>query len=285
VVSRNSVPLAEPVTAHYTDATVTAQTTYSYSVLATETGNIPGPSSQLRVTTPKSSQPDPGPTVPGNLAGSALSPSQINLSWTASSDPVTGIAGYNVLRDGTILNKGLVSSPSFGDSGLSAHTTYHYQVVAVSGGGKTAASPTISLTTLQGSSPGGGGGSSGSTGGSSPTPFTTIPLLQGTSSVGSGSDTGQSQSHNPTASGSTGSGSSPTSLTPTTTKKPDHLRTVAYVGSTTIVLLVIVSGAWVWLVRRGHAGFRSVPTDPDLVERVVVDGRDTKGKDGPKGIW
>ncbi|MDQ5922811.1 MAG: Beta helix protein, partial [Patescibacteria group bacterium] len=40
------------------------------------------------------------PTVPTNLAGTATSSSQINLSWTASTDAV-GVTGYKIYRNGT----------------------------------------------------------------------------------------------------------------------------------------------------------------------------------------
>src|SRR5262245_26245558 len=40
------------------------------------------------------------PTVPTNLTASAVSSSQINLSWSASTDNV-GVTGYRVYRSGT----------------------------------------------------------------------------------------------------------------------------------------------------------------------------------------
>ena len=38
------------------------------------------------------------PTVPSGLSASAISDTQINLSWTASADNI-GVTGYNIIRD------------------------------------------------------------------------------------------------------------------------------------------------------------------------------------------
>jgi hypothetical protein len=63
------------------------------------------------------------PTAPTNLSGTAVSTSQINLTWTASTDNV-GVAGYKVFRNGT------PSVSSFSDAGLAASTAYSYTIAA-----------------------------------------------------------------------------------------------------------------------------------------------------------
>ncbi len=73
------------------------------------------------------------PTTPTNLTATAVSSSQINLSWTSSTDPTvknqaSGVKGYNVYRGGSLLT--FVTTTSFSDSGLSASTSYSYQVNA-----------------------------------------------------------------------------------------------------------------------------------------------------------
>lgn len=75
------------------------------------------------------------PTAPANLTATAVSSSQINLSWTASTDNV-GVTGYRVERcqGSTCTNFAQVGTPasnSFNDTGLTANTTYRYQVRAV----------------------------------------------------------------------------------------------------------------------------------------------------------
>ena len=48
------------------------------------------------------------PTVPG-LSGQAISSSQINLSWTASTDNV-GVTGYRIYRDGVLIDTSATNS-------------------------------------------------------------------------------------------------------------------------------------------------------------------------------
>src|SRR3546814_16869926 len=40
------------------------------------------------------------PTVPQNLAATAAGHNRIDLSWNASSDTESGVAGYGIFRDG-----------------------------------------------------------------------------------------------------------------------------------------------------------------------------------------
>jgi hypothetical protein len=74
------------------------------------------------------------PSVPNGLSAAASSSSQINLSWSASTDAV-GVAGYRVLRcsgsactPSTMVTS--VTTTTYADQGLSPHTTYVYAVVA-----------------------------------------------------------------------------------------------------------------------------------------------------------
>jgi beta-mannanase/chitodextrinase len=268
VVSRNQAPVGQPSTTSYTDSTATARTTYTYSVLAVETGNIAGSSSNTQVTTPAASSPDPGPSTPTDLTARAASSTQVNLSWNPSSDAVTGIKDYEVLRNGTQI--GTTTVPSFGDSGLTPHTTYGYRVIAVSSGGKTASSAVVKATTP---STAGSGGSSGGHSSSS-----SIPILQGTTSVGSGSENGPSTSTNPTIV----LGGNPTTIAKSK-PKTDTLRTVAYLGGSTVAVLVLMGGIIFWFVRRRAARLLFLPHDPDLISHIVVGGDDTKREGSDRG--
>ncbi|MCR8631220.1 DUF7594 domain-containing protein [Paenibacillus radicis (ex Xue et al. 2023)] len=92
------------------------------------------------------------PTAPTNLGASAASSSQINLSWTASTDNV-GVTGYDVYRGGSFLKS--VTAASTSDTGLSASTTYSYYVKAKdAAGNQSAASNTASATTQAGGTTG-----------------------------------------------------------------------------------------------------------------------------------
>lgn len=276
IVSRNTIPLGQPSSTSFTDSSATPNTTYSYTVLAIETGNIAGPSSSVSVTTPKSTQPDPGPSQPSSVAAVAVSDTQVNLTWNASSDPVTGIKQYNIIRNGQVI--GSSTTTSFGDAGLSAKTQYTYQVAAVSGGGNVATSTSVNVTTLPSQSQGSGTGDSGgspSSGSSSALP----PILQDTTSVGSGSDTGQGTSQNPTDPGSS-TISQLEQNSPTGKARSLAAQKVAYVGGGIAVILVLAVGYWLLVLKR-RAVFRPKSSlyDPDFIANIVV-GDD---KHGPSG--
>jgi len=76
------------------------------------------------------------PTVPTGLIASAVSSSQINLTWNASSDAV-GVTGYNVYRNGTQV--GTPFNTSYNDTGLLPLTPYTYAVAAYDAAGNTSA--------------------------------------------------------------------------------------------------------------------------------------------------
>jgi fibronectin type 3 domain-containing protein len=87
------------------------------------------------------------PTTPTNLTATAVSSSQVNLSWTASTSQGDGVSGYEVFRNGSLVNKVFITSWS--DTGLSAGTAYSYYLVAVSNSGEESApSNTASATTF-----------------------------------------------------------------------------------------------------------------------------------------
>lgn len=98
------------------------------------------------------------PSAPVGVAATAVSSSQINLSWTASTDNV-GVTGYNVYRNGALA--GSSTGASYSDTGLVASTTYAYTVTAKdAAGNESAASSTVSAATL---AAGTGGGTVGGT--------------------------------------------------------------------------------------------------------------------------
>jgi chitodextrinase len=67
------------------------------------------------------------PSVPANLTAAVVSSSEIDLSWSASTDNV-GVAGYRVVRDGTVI--ATTTATSFKNTGLAPQTTYSYTVAA-----------------------------------------------------------------------------------------------------------------------------------------------------------
>lgn len=96
------------------------------------------------------------PSVPTGFGATAVSQSQIDLSWTTSTDPVvsgqstSGVAGYWIYRNGgaTPLNASLITTTSYSDIGLSPSTSYSYTIEAQdNAGNKSAKSSPASATT------------------------------------------------------------------------------------------------------------------------------------------
>ena len=96
----------------------------------------------------------PLPPVPTGLTATAISSSQINLSWTASTDNV-GVRGYTIYRGGAQI--GITEDNSYSDAGLTPSTTYLYTVSAYDfAGNRSVQSPPVSGTTMAPPPPGTG---------------------------------------------------------------------------------------------------------------------------------
>ena len=97
------------------------------------------------------SAPPPPPTAPTNLAATAASSSQINLSWTNTSSTQTGVKVERSTDNVSFTQIAVAGATavSYPDSGLSASTTYYYQVRATNPSGDSPYSNTASATTSQ----------------------------------------------------------------------------------------------------------------------------------------
>lgn len=91
------------------------------------------------------------PSVPQNLQATAISTSQINLSWSASTDTGgAGLAGYRVYRNGSNTALGpTFTGTTYSDTGLSASTAYTYRVTAVDNVGNESAQSSQAVATTQ----------------------------------------------------------------------------------------------------------------------------------------
>ena len=110
---------------------------------------------QADMTTPVGGTPAPdvvAPSVPAGLSATTMGSSQITLAWTASTDNV-GVTGYRVERCQsagctTFVQIATPAGTSFGDTGLTANTSYGYRVRAVDAAGNLSAWPTsVTATT------------------------------------------------------------------------------------------------------------------------------------------
>ncbi|MEO3796004.1 PHB depolymerase family esterase [Nonomuraea sp. B10E15] len=95
------------------------------------------------------------PTAPAGLTASGTTATGTSLAWTASTDD-TGVTGYQILRapgaaGGTFTQVGTSATTSFTDTGLTANTTYRYQVRARDAAGNVSpVSDTVQITTQAG---------------------------------------------------------------------------------------------------------------------------------------
>src|SRR5207302_877203 len=125
-----------PGTTSFTDTSVSASTTYSYTVAAYDAaGNVSAQSSPASATTPAPPDTTP-PTVPTGLRANAVSSSQINLSWTTSSENV-GVSAYRVYLAGTHIATPRTTSFSLPDAPPTS--TYSYTVAAYDAAGNVSA--------------------------------------------------------------------------------------------------------------------------------------------------
>ena len=119
------------------------------------------------------------PSIPTQLSATPVSTSQIDLSWTASTDDVA-VSGYQVFRDSVQIASS--SGTTYSDTGLSASTLYTYYVTAydaslnISSSSASVATTTLAAIVATSTSDGGGGIS----GGSPALTITSIEVIPGT---------------------------------------------------------------------------------------------------------
>lgn len=137
----------------YSDTGRMASTSYSYRVLATDTaGNLSAYSNTASATTAADAEP---PTAPSGLTASTASSTQIDLTWTSSTDNV-GVTSYRVERcsGASCTNFAQIATTgavSYSDAELAASTSYRYRVRASDAAGNLSSySGTATATTQAG---------------------------------------------------------------------------------------------------------------------------------------
>ena len=124
----------------YADTGLLASTTYRYRVRVVDgAGNMSGFSSIVKKSTPALAKPT-------SFVATVVSSSEINLSWTASTDP--NVSEYRVERcQGSscvdFAQIGVVSETTYSDTGLSPNTSYRYRVRAADGSGNVSGYTTV----------------------------------------------------------------------------------------------------------------------------------------------
>jgi chitodextrinase len=149
LIYQNGVQLVDTgsVSTTYASTGLSAGTTYGYGVYAyDEVRNVSLQGPQAGASTfPPDLTP---PSIPKNLYASALSSSEIVLTWETSSDNV-GVAGYNVYNGSTKI--GSTASTTYTDTNLATSTTYQYFVAAYDASGNISPQTSVAVTTLSSS--------------------------------------------------------------------------------------------------------------------------------------
>lgn len=140
-VYRNGVLLPGPLITptSFSDTGLSPGTTYTYTISAHDVaGNPSAQSSPPASGQTLFSADTTDPTSPGTPVASAVSATQIALSWGASTDPTivgettSGLAGYRIYRNGSVTPVATVGAgvTAYTDSALTPSTAYTYYVSA-----------------------------------------------------------------------------------------------------------------------------------------------------------
>jgi chitodextrinase len=179
----NDKPLITTTGTSFSHTGLTAGTAYSYRVSAYDA--VPNHSAWTASVsaTPAASSggtttDTTAPSVPTGLKTTVASSSQINLSWTASTDNV-GVTGYYVYLNDKPLTT--TTGTSFSHTGLTAGTPYNYRVSAYDAvPNHSAWTPVVAAATSGGST---GGATQGATGG--------LPVIPGAAGFGINTQAGR----------------------------------------------------------------------------------------------
>ena len=140
--------LASTTTTIYTDSTLTSETLYNYQVQAFDfVNNLSAFSPTLYLQTNRTTA-----SAATGLVATAVSPKEINLSWSAPSDS-TGLSEYLIYSGTSPSNlQQIIVAPStatsYKNQPLTPATTYYYGVVAVEEGIQAAMSTLATATTM-----------------------------------------------------------------------------------------------------------------------------------------
>ncbi|WP_394747853.1 ThuA domain-containing protein [Spongiimicrobium salis] len=144
-VFQDNVAIAVVNTTNYGVTGLAPNTSYAFSVNATDAaGNTSANSAVLNVTTltPQDTEP---PSAPTNLIASNTTQTTTDLSWNAAMDNVA-VTAYNIYQDAVQI--AMVNSTNFQITGLTANTSYTFGVTALDAeGNESASSNTVNVMT------------------------------------------------------------------------------------------------------------------------------------------
>jgi chitodextrinase len=127
-IYRDGVELRAVTGTNASDSGLTVNVSYCYQVAATDAaGNESIKSAQKCVLVPQPAD-AAAPTVPANLSAEAVSPFEVSLTWSASTDNV-GVTRYKVYRGKSLIS--VVAATDATDTNVQPDLLFCYQVSAV----------------------------------------------------------------------------------------------------------------------------------------------------------
>jgi chitinase len=136
-------------TTTYTASGLTAGTTYSFDIAATNSNGVTD-SNTLSVTTTGTNPCTAAPAAPTGLTGSSSSSTTVALSWTASTvSSGCTVTGYTITGGPSSVTS---TGTSATISGLTPNTSYTFTVTATDSHGTSSASSAVTVKTLSGPS-------------------------------------------------------------------------------------------------------------------------------------
>jgi fibronectin type 3 domain-containing protein len=135
-----------PTGLSYGNTGLIAGSSYSYRLRATDAaGNFSGYTGVASAIT--TGVDATVPTIPTNLTATPVSGTQINLTWTASTDNMA-VTNYLIERcQGvgcvTFVQAATSTTPTYNDTGRTANTTYRYRIRATDAANKLSGYSTI----------------------------------------------------------------------------------------------------------------------------------------------
>lgn len=145
-IFRNGSQISTSTANAFSDTGLSSSKTYTYNVSAYDAaGNESAQSSSATATTLATNASDTiAPSTPTNLIATAVSSTQINLTWYASTDNIE-IAGYEVWRGTSKI--ATVTITAYSDGGLAASTSYTYKVKAIDVANNVSAASNVATAT------------------------------------------------------------------------------------------------------------------------------------------